>query len=133
MGVEELGRIEDSIGRPKESNNLDPWGISETKSPTKELTRAWLRHPAHMQQICSSVSMWVLQQLKQWLFLKLLSLCRMLSSNELTCLASVREDAPKPTRLDAPGEGETWEWGTLSEEKEAGGRMDSVRGAAIGM
>lgn len=57
----------------------------------------------------------------------------MLSSNELTCLASVREDAPKPTRLDAPGEGETWEWGTLSEEKEAGGRMDSVRGAAIGM
>jgi hypothetical protein len=41
--VEELEvRIEgpkedsDSTGRPTESTNLDPWGLSETELPTKE-------------------------------------------------------------------------------------------------
>jgi hypothetical protein len=28
-----------STGRPTESTNLDPWGLSETELPTKEL--AW--------------------------------------------------------------------------------------------
>ena len=37
-----VGRIEgpeenkDSTGKPTESTNLDPWGLPETESPTKE-------------------------------------------------------------------------------------------------
>jgi hypothetical protein len=42
---------------------LDPWELSETEPPTKEYAQAGLRLPTLMQQMCSSVSTWLPQQL----------------------------------------------------------------------
>ena len=48
------GRIEvpegnrNFTGRPTESINLDPWGLSETEPPTKEHTQVGAKHPAHV-------------------------------------------------------------------------------------
>jgi hypothetical protein len=47
--IEVLEGDKNSIGRPTESTNLDPWGLSETEPPTKEHTLVGLRP----QNICS--------------------------------------------------------------------------------
>jgi hypothetical protein len=38
----------DSMGRPTESTNLDPWGVPETESPAKKRAQAGPRPPANM-------------------------------------------------------------------------------------
>ena len=38
----------DSTGRPRESTNLDPWGLPETEPPGKEHAWAGPRPPEHM-------------------------------------------------------------------------------------
>jgi hypothetical protein len=49
----------DFIGRPTESTNLDPCGLPEIESPTKEQAWAGSRSPAHMRQMSSLVFMQV--------------------------------------------------------------------------
>jgi hypothetical protein len=55
-----------------ESTNMDPWGLSETEPLTKEYISAGPRPPAHMQQMCKLVFMWVPQQVEHRLSLTLL-------------------------------------------------------------
>jgi hypothetical protein len=63
--MEELGKelsTSKQIGTPQEdqqSTNLDPWGLSKTQPPNKEHTEAGPRPPAHVKQMCISVSVWV--------------------------------------------------------------------------
>jgi hypothetical protein len=45
--LQDLKRTRDSTGRPTESTNLDPWGLLETKSPTKEQAKDESRPPAY--------------------------------------------------------------------------------------
>jgi hypothetical protein len=42
------GGDRNSTGRPTESTNLDSWGLTETKLPTKEYIEAGRRPTAHM-------------------------------------------------------------------------------------
>ena len=46
--IEGLEEDRDSTGRPTQSTNLNPWGLPETGSPTKEQAQAEPRPPAHM-------------------------------------------------------------------------------------
>jgi hypothetical protein len=70
-----------SIERPRESTNLDLWGFSDTEPPNKEHIWAGSSLTGHIQQMHSSVFMWLPQQLEQELSLKLLSVCGSSSSN----------------------------------------------------
>jgi hypothetical protein len=63
-----------STGRPTESTNLDPWGLSESEPPNKE-HRLDLGLPAHMKQMCSLAFMWVLNNWSRGLSQKLLPVC----------------------------------------------------------
>ena len=40
--------VKDTKRRPTESPNLDPWGLTETKPPTKEHAGAGRRPPTHL-------------------------------------------------------------------------------------
>ena len=40
--------VKDTTRRPAEPTNLGPWGLTETKPPTKEHTWAGPRPPTHM-------------------------------------------------------------------------------------
>jgi hypothetical protein len=46
--IEGPKRDRNSMGRPTELTNLDPWGLSETEPTTKEHKWAEPRPPAHM-------------------------------------------------------------------------------------
>ena len=95
--VEELGeelgkRIDgpkedrDSIERPKESTNLDPWGVPETEPPTKE--QAWDLSPLHICSRCAQLGLHVGPPVSEAV--------NLLPLKGLPCLASVGEDGSAP-------------------------------------
>ena len=47
-----------TTGRPTESLNLDPWGSQSLNHQPKNIHGLDLGLPAHMQQMCSLVFMW---------------------------------------------------------------------------
>jgi hypothetical protein len=93
-----------STGRPTESTNLDPWDSQSLNQQPKNIHRLDLCLPAHMQQMCSLVFMWVPNNLRgRWgggqLYQKLLLYVGYVLLAGLPCLASVREEAPSPNPL----------------------------------
>ena len=49
-----------STGSPADSTNLDPWGSPRLNYQPKNIHRLDLDLPAHIQQMCSLVFLWVL-------------------------------------------------------------------------
>ena len=73
-----------STGRPTESTNLDPWGLSETEPPTKEHTQAGPSPPPNPSTYVVDVQLSLYtapELLKQGLSQKLPSVCGILSLN----------------------------------------------------
>lgn len=58
--LEQEGGVKDTTRKPGESPNLGPWGLTETEPSTKENSGAGPRYPGHLEQMYSSLFIWVL-------------------------------------------------------------------------